>query len=133
MSEARVATRPADRYRRPATPNRRLVAVIGGILVIFLTGWLGWIALSMSDNPVSFSLTGQEVPSPTEAVVTFQVSMDPGRRAVCTVRATDSAMTIVGWTDAPVGPSSQRTFTVTVRVPTMQQAAGGEVKACVLA
>lgn len=133
MSQAGPLTRPAGRYGRSQPPSRRTMSLVGGILVISLTAWVGWIAVAGSGTAVRYAMLSDSVVGPGRTDVTFQITMDPGERAVCTVRARNANLTVVGWVDVPVGPSADRTFTASVRVPTMEQASGGEVKACVLA
>jgi hypothetical protein len=131
MGEIRVAARPVGRYGR-TVPSQRKMVIVGTVLVILLTAWVTWATLG-SGNPVTFSRLSQHVVGQTRTDVTFQISMPPGERAICTVRALNAGRTPVGTVDLPVGPSADRSFSVTVRVPTMEQATVGDVKACVLA
>lgn len=131
MSEVRVATRPADRYGR-AVPSQRKMVILGAVLVASITAWVAWASFG-SGNPVTYSKLSQHVVDQTLVDVTFQVAMPPGKRAICTVRAVNTGRTPVGNVDVTVGPSTDRSFSVTVRLPTMEQAAAGDVKACVLA
>jgi hypothetical protein len=131
MSEIRVATRPADRYGR-TVPSARKMVTLGAVLTASITAWAAWASLGSAD-PVAYSTLSQRVVDQTLIDVTFQVSMPPGARAICTVRAVNTVSTPVGNVDVTVGPSTDRSFSVTVRLPTMEQAAAGDVKACVLA
>lgn len=133
MSQARPLTRPADRYGRSGMPSQRTMVLIGGILVISLTAWVGWVTVAGSSSPVRYAMLSDNIVGQTRTDVTFQVTMNPGEQAICTVRARNAGLTVVGWTDITVGPSPDRTFTASAQVPTMEQASGGEVKACVLA
>jgi hypothetical protein len=133
MSQVGVAGRPANRYGRPAGSNHRTLIIVGTIFVILLTVWVGWIAIATSDPGVSYNAVASSSTGQTQADITVEITMDPGKKAICRVQAKDPGMTVVGWSNVTVGPSSQRTFTITVSVPTMAQATAGEVKACVLA
>ena len=133
MSQAGVVGRPADRYGRTTRSNRRTLTIVGTVFVILLTVWVAWIAVATSDPGVSYSAVSSSTGGQTQAEITLQITMDPGKKAICRVQAKDSAMTVVGWSSVTVGPSSQRTFTTTVSGPTMAQATATEVKACVLA
>jgi Domain of unknown function (DUF4307) len=133
MSQAGVVGRPADRYGRATRSNRRTLIIVGTVFVILLTVWVGWIAVVTSDPGVAYSAVSSSTSSQTQAEITLQITMNPGKKAICRVQAKDAAMTVVGWSNVTVGPSSERTFTTTFPVPTMAQATTTEVKACVLA
>lgn len=134
MSQTPIATRPADRYGRASSPTSpRKMIILGAVLVTFITAWVFWGAFAFTSAKVSFSLLQQQVVDPTRTEVTFMISLDPGKKAACTVQALNAGKTIVGRVDVTVGPSTQKEFTSTVQVPTMEQAVGSQVKACVLA
>jgi hypothetical protein len=107
--------------------------VLGTVLVTLLTVWAAWAVISFTNKSVHFSKLSDRVVDQTRTEITFQVTMPPGRRAVCTIRALNLGKTQVGVLDTTVGPSATKTFTATAQVPTMEQAAGVEVKACMLA
>jgi hypothetical protein len=109
------------------------MVITGAILVSFITAWLAWDTIAASQAKVHHSKLAQRVVDVTRTDVTFQISVKPGQRVVCTVHALNAGKGIVGSVDVTAGPSAQEAFTVTVQVPTMEQAIGGDVKACVLA
>jgi hypothetical protein len=98
-----------------------------------LTVWVGWVVVSSSNHPITFSTLSHDVTNMTRTDVTLRITMEPGKRAICTVRARNADLTVVGSRDVTLGPSTERIFTSTVSVPTMEKASSGEVKACVLA
>lgn len=130
MSGAAV-TRPADRYGRSTTPSRRGVVIAAAVLGTLLLAWLTWYALSRGNPAVQYSVTDNGPVDDTRARVTAQFTMTPGKRAVCRVTASNAVRTVVGWSDLTIGPSTQRTFTGTLEVPTMERAAGVTITACV--
>jgi hypothetical protein len=131
MSQTPTPSRPADRYGRTSTSSSRKMIITGAVLVSFITAWVIWDALAMSGAKVSYSLVSQQVLGPARTDVTFVITLDPGEKAICTVQALNAGKTIVGNVDVTVGPSKDREFTSTVQVPTMEQATGSQVKACV--
>lgn len=123
--------RPADRYgrqRRSVSPRTWLLitAVFAGAVVAFAA----WAAIANAD-PVTYRDVSYRVEGPSSTVAVFDVSMEPGTTAVCTVRALSSSHAEVGLLDVEVGPSTARTIRVTGRIPTSELAVTGTVKACV--
>lgn len=132
MSQTRTDIRPADRYGRATTSSTRRLVIVGTLIVSLITAWVIWDAMAMAGHKVSHSLVSQQILGPTRVDVTFAITLEPGRRAACTVYALNAGKTIVGNVDVTVGPSQEREFISTVQVPTMEQAIGSQVKACVL-
>jgi hypothetical protein len=133
MGQTPIATRPAGRYDGTSTGSSRTMISVGAVVVALITAWVIWDAFALTSSTVASSIVSQRVVDPTRIDVTLTIVLDPGRKAVCTVHALNPGKTVVGNVDVTVGPSTQKEFTSTVQVPTMEQAAGSEVKACVLA
>ena len=131
-SMPRTTTDLADRYgrRRPGRPGRRRAGLAAAaVLLVAALGWAGWVAFGPG-NAVRWQDLGLTVVDDGYATLAFDVTTDPGRVAVCTVRMFNSGMTEVGRIDVTVGPAAQRTFRVTASVPTFELAASGTVRAC---
>jgi len=131
MSSPGIATRPADRYGRSTIPSRRAVIVLASVLGSVLLAWIAWYALTQGNPPVQYSVTDGGPADDTHARITARFTMDPGTRAICRVSAANAARTVVGWSDLTVGPAADRSFSVTLEVPTMERAAGVTITACV--
>lgn len=126
------ATVPADRYGiRSGGGSRHLGLIVTiVILVAAALGWAGWVAYDDAHTPVSWA-DGPFTPvDDGHARFTFMVTTAPGRTAVCTVRMFNDGLTEVGRVGVDVGPSPDRTFSVTAVVPTFEAASSGTVEAC---
>ncbi len=124
--------RPADRYgapRRTLTP-RGWAAVVGAVVVVavVVAAWWAWA----TRDAVVWRDLAFDVRDATTTQVSFQVTMDPGTVAVCTVRALSEAFAEVGLVDVTVGPSDERTVGAVATVPTSELATTGTVKGCVV-
>lgn len=131
MPDTGPGTRPAGRYGDSPAHGRRIAVLLGAGVALLMVIWATWVAVGIAHQPVRWS---QEIPNPQpdgSVEVTFQVTMKPGRTAVCTVEALDEGFGQVGLIDITVGPSERDTITVTARVPTSQQGVSGNVKDCV--
>jgi hypothetical protein len=131
VNAAPTIGRPPDRYGRSATPSRRGVAVLAGVLATPLLAWVVWYAVTAGNPAVQYSVADNGPLDDTHAHLTAEFTMSPGKRAICTVSAANTARTVVGWSDLVVGPSTERTFRTTLEVPTMERAAGATITACV--
>ncbi|MGZ4603568.1 MAG: DUF4307 domain-containing protein [Kineosporiaceae bacterium] len=121
-----------ERYgRRPPRPGRRrwLFAALGAFVVV-AGAWAVWAATSLAAASLSWRDVGVDASDPAAVRVTFEVSTAPGSRAVCVVRATDHAGTVVGWMDVEVLVPPSGRWHAAVVVPTSQPATGAGVGDC---
>jgi hypothetical protein len=133
MTQSTVPYRPAGRYGVQRPGRDRLVwAGLAGLLLVALTGWAAWVAWSSAHTPVRWEDGRFTALDDGHARFSFDVSTDPGRRVVCTVRVFNSGLTEVGRLDVPAGPSAAPAFSVTADVPTFETASGATVRACVV-
>lgn len=133
MPDAPASALFEDRYGIKQTRSRRGVLIGGGIMVVVLVTWALVITAKTNDKPVRFSSTSIAVRDATRAEITFQVTMKPGSRAVCTLRALNKRSETVGLSDVIVGASEQESFSVTREIATSEMAESGGVKDCALA
>jgi len=126
-----------ERYgRRPGHgPRSRAVLVVGGLaLAAIAVAWAAWVALTVTDRPVTWQDVAFDVTGDTATRVTFDVhfagDLPDDAEAVCTVRALNQVMAEVGLLDVTVGPASRETLRTTVDVPTSERAVTGMVEEC---
>ena len=126
-----------ERYgRRPPSAARRrwLLGALAGFVLV-AAGWAVWTAVRITSSSLTWRDLGADASDQAAVRVSFVVSLAPGRRAVCAVRATDASGAVVGWVDVPVqapgsaGPVVQVTPPA-VTVHTSQPATGGGVSSC---
>jgi hypothetical protein len=125
-----------ERYgRRPRNPaSRRWLLAALAVFVVVAVVWAAWAAVRITQSSLTWRVTGSDAADPDAVRVSFVVSLAPGKRAVCAVRATDGSGAVVGWLDVPVeapaagGPLVSVTTSATV--PTSEPATGGGVSDC---
>ena len=126
--------RPHDRYgRAPAGPGRRLagrVALVAlGLAFLALVVSIG---LRFGNSSLQWEDVGYNVLDDSTVEAEFDVTMDAGDRALCTVEALNGQYGQVGVVDVEVGPiaGSPARYTATVR--TTERAVTTVVRSCVL-
>ena len=117
--------------RRPARDRRRRLTVALAAFVVLALAWAIWAAASVARARIDWRATAVDTADPGVVRVAVEVTQDAGRAAVCSVRATDAAGAVVGWTDVGVPTSTSGTATATASVRTTRPAAGGGVVTCV--
>ena len=125
-------SRPPGRYGddRPAW-HRSLARVLTAALAAVGVAFLVWVAVDGSRQQVSHTDIGFRLDSaPGEVEVDFQVSMEPGTAATCTLRALNATFAVVGTTDVPVEPSEARTRRMTATVRVSEPAVSAGVQEC---
>ncbi|MBD8080246.1 DUF4307 domain-containing protein [Cellulosimicrobium arenosum] len=125
---------PEGRYGPPSTPRRRRWAVAGislaavvGVVVTVLVG------LDHADQDVRFQDVGFDVVDSERVDVTFEVYMDAGTTARCSVDALSESFAQVGTLDVTVGPVDTTESRWTVSVATSELATTGVVQSCLAA
>ncbi|HEU0129818.1 MAG TPA: DUF4307 domain-containing protein [Mycobacteriales bacterium] len=110
----------------------KYVAVGLGALVLAVG--LVVVLLPSKTPDISFRTLTVQATSPTQVVVTFEVTKAPLASAECSVTATGPDREIVDrLVGIRIGPSpGQRTTTHTVTVPTGQRATNASVATCVI-
>lgn len=120
----------AQRYGGAPRPGRSRVAVVAVVVAavgLLALAWVGWGIMTV---PVRTQDAGFAIVDETAVDVTFVVVRDPDATLVCRVRALSEGFAEVGAVDVTVGPSEDRTVTVTTRVATSAPATTGVVQAC---
>lgn len=126
-------SRPPGRYGddRPAW-HRSLARVLTACLAAVGVAFLLWVAVDGSRDRVTHTDIGFDLDSaPGEVTVDFQVSMDPGTAATCTLRALNANFAVVGITDVPLEASQARSRRLTATVRVSEPAVSAGVQSCV--
>lgn len=122
---------PAGRYGPEPTERRRHLAVVGIVLVAVVGLAVTFvIGLRYANEPVRYKDFGYTVVSPERVDVTFEVYMDPGTTATCTLDALAESYAQVGTVDVTVGPVEVTESRYTVSVATSELATTGIVQSC---
>ena len=122
-------TRRADRYGGPLVPARtaRVLLVVGAVLALTVVVLVG---LRFADQPVKGELLTYDHTAAAELEVTFQVTMDPGTAATCTVQAMNEGRAQVGFVEVEVPPQEQRQSVHRAVIATQGEAVSAEVLGC---
>jgi len=121
----------ADRYgRQPSGSRRRGWLVVGGLAALVAFGWLVW-AVVASSGGVTHTEVAFRVLGDNRVEVTYDVAMDAGSRAVCTLQAFDVQHRTVGLRAVDVGPTDARVTRQVSTVQTSALAAAAVVRDCV--
>lgn len=122
---------PVGRYGPAPTATRRRLAIAGIVAAAVVgVGITIWIGLGQASTPVRYDDFGFKVIDSEQIDVTFQVSMEPGTQAECTIDALAESYAQVGTVDVVVGPSDQLEGRYTVSVATSELATTGIVESC---
>ncbi|GAB3594812.1 hypothetical protein GCM10027446_19180 [Angustibacter peucedani] len=133
MTQPPTAPPPGRYGQPPSASRRRALLLVGGVAVAVALAWVVWAGLGQAQADVRWSDVGFEIQGDTGVAVTYDVGKDPGRTAVCSLRALDRNKTAVGIAEVRVGPASQRVTRRTDVVRTSAQAVTGVVRECHLA
>jgi hypothetical protein len=122
---------PAGRYGPEPTVRRRRLA-IAGIALAAVVGLAVAVVIGLrsASTPVRFQDVGFKVVSSEQVDVTFDVFMDPGTSARCTIDALAESYAQVGTVDVTVGPVDTGESRWTVSVATSELATTGVVDSC---
>lgn len=122
---------PADRYGTGTAPGRRRAMIAAlGVLATCGIAVVVWLGLRSAAQPVRWKDVGFDIVSSERIDVTFEVTLDPGTSAVCTVNALTPTFAQAGTTDVQVGPLDSSTARYTVQVTTSEPATTGTVVGC---
>lgn len=126
-----LADRYPDRYgHRGPRQGRRAAIAGGGVVALAMLSWAGWVGVRQARTPATWQVGSFQAVDDGHARLAFDVTTEPGRTVVCTVRMFNAGLTEVGRMDVTVGPSTQRTFQAVVTVPTFEPAVSGRIRAC---
>lgn len=108
------------RYGLAASPWPRRVGV--GVVLCLYAAVVCWVAVSLSDRPVTSRLLLWSQPAADRVDVTFEVRRPPGTEVECLVRAQDNERIDVGYARVilPAGTEyAQQTYRLRVLGPAM--------------
>jgi hypothetical protein len=120
-------------YGRTANRRRRnliFAVIFGGAIVVVFAAWAIWVGLFQPTASIDFDSTGQSRVASNQLRVTWQLSVDPGKRAECAIQALDENFGIVGWKIVSLPASAVRSRTLTTVVRTAQPSVSGSVYQC---
>ena len=122
---------PAGRYGpEPTAARRRLTVVAIAVLAAVGLAVVVVIGLRYACEPVRHKVVGFDVVDSERVDVTFELSMDPGTTARCTIDALAESYAQVGTLDVTVGPVDTLESRWTATVATSELATTGVIESC---
>lgn len=129
MSELTDAEYLRERYGSRGG-GRRGYVLVAAILILVAVIWYAWQAIALGRPTASAEPVAMRVISASELEVTYNLSGPIGETVTCTARAYTQAGTEVGVREVTSGPLAAESQSVTVVIPTLQEATGATVDAC---
>jgi hypothetical protein len=114
------------RYGRKR-PNKKLIALLIGIVLAVFLAWAGWVAFA-GTQPQGKTIS-YEVWNDHTTVVDFSVSKPKDRSAVCFIKALSEDYGVVGYTQVQF-PAGESYIVSTVTLTTVRKAVTGLVEGC---
>ena len=122
-----------ERYGRTANRRRRnltFAVAFGGAIVVVFAAWAIWVGLFQPTASIDFDSTGQSRVASNQLRVTWQLSVDPGKRTACAIQALDKTFGVVGWKIVSLPASTIRSRALATVIRTAQPAVYGNVYQC---
>jgi hypothetical protein len=109
---------------------RWFAAIVGGIVVVVVAGWLVWAGLLGTTASIETADVGVTIVDSSTVELHERVTIDPGTAVTCSFQALDLDFGIVGWkvVELPAAPERNRTFTERLR--TSAPAVSGLIGSC---
>ncbi|UYM06394.1 DUF4307 domain-containing protein [Solicola gregarius] len=119
--------------RYGATRTRRWpVITAASVLGVVALAWVTWVALDQ-DRPLSYQLSGYDVVSDTQTVLTIELNRDDGHAVECEIYAQADDHSIVGERTVSVPAGESGTVRVDEPIKTERRAVNGVLRTCRLA
>ncbi len=128
-----IQSRPAGRYPTPSRwQSARWVPLALGVVVVAVGVAVAWLAFTIfGPKDIEGKQVSYQVVNDSTMSVRFTVTRDePGRAAVCIIRARSKDGTETGRREVLVGPSSSGTVELSAPVRTSAPPAVGDVYGC---
>ncbi|ATG51344.1 hypothetical protein CFK38_07235 [Brachybacterium vulturis] len=121
--------RHADRYGGPLVSRRtaRVLLALGAAAFLAVVVYVG---LQVSQNPVRSELLAYDHLADDVIAVDFQVTMDPGTAATCTIQALNKGRAQVGFVETEIPAQETRRSAHHVEISTQGDAVSAEIIDC---
>lgn len=127
MNEA--SDRRADRYGGPLVSRRTARVLLGLAAAVFL-GVVVYVGIQASNNPVRSEVLAYDHLADDVIAVDYQVTMDPGTEATCSIQALNKGRAQVGFVEATVPAQDTRRSAHHVEISTQGDAVSAEIISC---
>ena len=123
-------TESPQTHPQPGRDVAKYVFILGALVFAAVGAWVV-LVLPTDSAPITYRTVAVQLGDPAQAVVTFEVTKEPGAEAECQITAVGEDREIVNrLTGIRVPPAAGPTTTHTVTVPTDQQATDATVTYC---
>lgn len=119
--------------RYGATRTRRWpVVVAASVLTAVALAWITWVVVDQ-DRSIAYQLSGYDVVSDNQMVVTIELNRDDGAAVECEIYAQSDDHVIVGERVVTVPPGEPGTIRIEEPIKTERRAVTGVLRTCQLA
>ncbi|MDN5822412.1 MAG: DUF4307 domain-containing protein [Brachybacterium sp.] len=124
-----ASDRRADRYGKPLVGRRtaRVLLVLAAAAFLAVVFYVG---IQASSTPVRPEVLAYDHVADDVIAVDYQVTMDPGTEATCTIQALNKGRAQVGFVEASIPAQDTFIFTEHVEIYTQGKAVSAEIINC---
>ncbi|MDN6398970.1 MAG: DUF4307 domain-containing protein [Brachybacterium sp.] len=124
-----ASDRRADRYGGPLVSRRTARVLLGLAAAVFLAVVV-YVGIQASNNPVRSEVLAYDHLADDVIAVDYQVTMDPGTEATCSIQALNKGRAQVGFVEAAVPAQDARRSVHHVEISTQGEAVSAEIISC---
>lgn len=121
--------RHADRYGGPLV-SRRTARVLLALAAAAFLAIVVYVGLQVSQSPVRSEVLAYDHLADDVIAVDFQVTMDPGTAAACTIQALNKGRAQVGFVETEIPAQETRRSAHRVEISTQGDAVSAEIIDC---
>lgn len=118
------------RTRGRRTRARWLAVIVGAIVAAVVIAWVVWAGLFGANASIETQDVGYTVVDSSTIDITEQVTVDPGTKVSCSIRALNEDFAIVGWKVVELPAVSERSRVLIERLRTTAPAVNGLIGSC---
>lgn len=124
-----AADRRADRYGGPLLGRRTSRALIALAIAVFLAVVV-YVGIQAASSPVRSEMLAYRHLASDRIAVDYQVMMDPGTEATCTIQALNAGRAQVGFVEDVIPAQEARSSSHHVEISTQGEAVSAEIVRC---
>lgn len=124
-----ASSRRADRYGQPLV-GRRTARVLIGLAVALFLAVVGYVGLQAASTPIRSEVLAYRHLADDVIAVDYQVTMDPGTEATCTLQALNAGRAQVGFVEEVIPAQDTRLSAHHVEISTQGEAVSAEIISC---
>ena len=124
-----ASQRHADRYGGPLVSRRTSRVLLAVAAAVFLAVVV-YVGMQASNTPVRSEMLAYEHVADDVIAVDYQVTMDPGTEATCTIQALNKGRAQVGFVETEIPAQETRSSAHHIEISTQGEAVSAEIVSC---